>query len=202
MGQAVVIRHGETTWSAAGRHTGRTDVPLTEGGRRQAEALSKALADHPFDLILTSPLGRARLTCELAGFGDQAEVEPDLAEWDYGEFEGLTTNEIRERIPAWSIWTHPPDKGESLDDLATRADRVIGRVTGVAGDVALFGHSHALRVLTARWLRLAPSAGSGFVLETGAIGVLGWDREFPAVVRWNYRSDVPADQNPDRGVSR
>ena len=202
MGQAVVIRHGETTWSAAGRHTGRTDVPLTEGGRRQAEALSKVLAGRRFDLVLTSPLARARLTCELAGFGDQAEVEPDLAEWDYGEFEGLTTNEIRERIPGWSIWTQPPGQGESLDDLATRADRVIGRVTGVAGDVALFGHGHALRVLTARWLRLAPTAGSGFVLETGAIGVLGWDREFPAVVRWNYRSDVPADEDLNRGISR
>jgi probable phosphoglycerate mutase len=130
----------------------------------------------------------------LSGLGDQAQVETDLAEWDYGEFEGLSTNEIRQRIPGWSIWTHPPEKGERLDDLADRADRVIHRVRDVDGDVALFGHSHALRVLTARWLGLAPIAGSGFILETAAIGVLGWDREFPAVVRWNDLCDLRADE--------
>ncbi len=196
MGRLFVIRHGQTEWSAVGRHTGRTDLPLTEIGRRQAEALAKMIADLRFDLVLTSPLQRARVTCELAGFGDQAEIEPDLAEWDYGEFEGLSTSEIRQRIPQWSIWTHPPEKGERLDDLAIRADRVIARVGEVDGDAALFGHSHALRVLTARWLRLAPVAGSGFILETAAIGVLGWDREFPAVVRWNQLCDLRADETP------
>ena len=196
MRHLFVIRHGQTEWSAVGRHTGRTDLPLTETGRRQAEALAKMIADHRFELVLTSPLQRARVTCELAGFGDQAEIEPDLAEWDYGEFEGLSTSEIRQRIPQWSIWTHPPEKGESLDDLAIRADRVIARVGEVDGDAALFGHSHALRVLTARWLRLAPVAGSGFILETAAIGVLGWDREFPAVVRWNQLCDLRADETP------
>jgi probable phosphoglycerate mutase len=129
----------------------------------------------------------------LAGLGDRAQVEPDLAEWDYGEFEGLSTNEIRQGIPHWSIWTHPPEKGERLDDLAVRAGRVLDRVRDTDGDVALFGHSHALRVLTARWLGLAPIAGSGFILETAAIGVLGWDREFPAVVRWNELCDLGAD---------
>lgn len=194
MGQLFVIRHGQTAWSAVGRHTGRTDLPLTSMGRHQGEALAKMVADRRFDLVLTSPLLRARVTCELSGLGDQAQVETDLAEWDYGEFEGLSTNEIRQRIPGWSIWTHPPEKGERLDDLADRADRVIHRVRDVDGDVALFGHSHALRVLTARWLGLAPIAGSGFILETAAIGVLGWDREFPAVVRWNDLCDLRADE--------
>jgi probable phosphoglycerate mutase len=196
VGHLFVIRHGQTEWSAVGRHTGRTDLPLTEIGRRQGEALAKMIADRRFELVLTSPLLRARVTCELAGLGDQAAVEPDLVEWDYGELEGLTTIEIRQRIPQWSIWTHPPEKGERLDDLAIRADRVIARVREVEGDVALFGHSHALRVLAARWLRLAPISGSGFILETAAIGVLGWDREFPAVVRWNDHCDVRADETP------
>jgi broad specificity phosphatase PhoE len=191
-----VVRHGQTAWSAVGRHTGRTDLPLTPTGRQQGEALGKLLADRSFDLVLTSPLERARVTCELAGFGDRAEIEPDLAEWDYGEFEGQTTKEIRQRIPGWSIWTHPLQEGESLDDLAIRADRVIARVRKMDGDVALFGHSHALRALTARWLGLAPVVGSGFILETAAIGVLGWDREFPAVVRWNALCDLRADESP------
>lgn len=196
MGHLFVIRHGQTEWSAAGRHTGRTDLPLTDRGRQQGEELAKMIASRAFELVLTSPLARARVTCDLAGLGDQAVVEPDLAEWDYGEFEGLTTDEIRQRIPRWSIWTHPPEKGERLDDLAIRADRVIARAGEVEGDVALFGHSHALRVLAARWLRLAPIAGTGFVLETGAIGVLGWDRDFPAVVRWNDLCDLRADETP------
>lgn len=196
MGDLFVIRHGQTEWSAVGRHTGRTDLPLTEMGRRQGEALAKMIADRHFAMVLTSPLQRARVTCDLAGLGDQAGIEPDLAEWDYGEFEGVTTDEIRQRIPQWSIWTHPPEQGERLDDLARRADRVIARVREVEGDVALFGHSHALRVLTARWLRLAAIAGSGFILETGAIGVLGWDREFPAVVRWNDLCDLRAGETP------
>ena len=188
MGQVFVIRHGQTEWSAARRHTGRTDIPLTPLGRRQGEALAAMLVDRQFALVLTSPLIRASATCELAGFGGQAEVEPDLAEWDYGEFEGLTTREMRERIPGWSIWTHPPEKGEGLDELAARADRVLQKVRAVDGDVALFGHGHGLRVLTARWLGLAPIVGSGLILETGAIGVLGWNREFPAIVHWNELS--------------
>lgn len=194
MGRVFVIRHGQTDWSAIGRHTGRTDLPLTELGRQQGEALAAMIADYRFELVLTSPLLRARATCELAGLGDQAQVEPDLAEWDYGEVEGLSTNEIRQRVPRWSIWTHPLDTGERLDDLAVRADRVIARARKIEGDVALFGHSHALRVLTARWLGLAPIVGSGFILETAAIGVLGWDREFPAVVRWNDLCYLRADE--------
>ena len=196
MGHLYVIRHGQTDWSAVGRHTGRTDLPLTEMGRRQGEALAKKIADRQFEMVLTSPLLRARVTCDLAGFGDRAGIEPDLAEWDYGEFEGVTTDEMRQRIPQWSIWTHPPELGEHLDDLAIRADRVIARVREVEGDVALFGHGHALRILTARWLRLVPISGSGFILETGAIGVLGWDREFPAVVRWNDLCDLRAAETP------
>ena len=194
MGQVFVIRHGQTAWSAVGRHTGRTDLPLTSIGRHQGEALAKKIGHLRFDMVLTSPLLRARVTCELAGLGDRAQVEPDLAEWDYGEFEGLSTDEIRQKIPDWSIWTHPPEKGEGLDDLAMRANRVIARVRAADGDVALFGHSHALRVLTARWLGLAPTVGSGFILETAAIGVLGWNREFPAVVRWNELCDLRAPE--------
>ena len=189
MGQVFVIRHGETEWSAVGRHTGRTDLPLTRLGRVQGEALGVVLKDRPFAVVLTSPLIRACATCELAGFARQAQLEPDLAEWDYGEFEGLTTKEIRERIPGWSIWTHPPENGEALGDMAARADRVLQKVRAVDGDVAVFGHGHALRVLAARWLGLAPIAGAGFILETGAIGVLGWNREFPAIVHWNQACD-------------
>ena len=189
MGRVFLFRHGETGWSAAGRHTGRTDVPLTPKGREQGQALARLVAGGRFDLVLTSPLQRARSTCELAGLGGEAQIEPDLAEWDYGEFEGLTTDQIREVVPEWSIWTHPPENGEELDDLALRANRVIERVRALDGDVALFGHSHALRVLTARWLRLAPIAGAGFILDTGAASVLGWDRDFPAVIRWNLGVD-------------
>ena len=185
MGEVWVIRHGETEWSAAGRHTGRTDLPLSPDGREQGKALAKLVAGRRFDLVLTSPLRRAHDTCELAGLGVQARIEPDLAEWDYGEFEGLTTKEIRERNPGWAIWTHPPEQGEGLDDVAARADRVIQAVRAVEGDVALFGHGHALRVVTARWLDLDPVLGSGFELDTAAIGVLGWNREFPAIIRWN-----------------
>ena len=185
MGQVFVFRHGETVWSATGRHTGRTDVPLTAKGREQGEALARLVAGRRFDLVLTSPLQRARSTCELAGLGGQAQVEPDLAEWDYGEYEGLTTAELREGVPGWSIWTHPSEQGEGLDDLALRANRVIEKARAVGGDVALFGHGQALCVLTARWLGLAPVAGAGFILDTGAAGVLGWNREFPALVLWN-----------------
>ena len=198
MGQVFVIRHGETEWSAAGRHTGRTDLSLTESGREQGQALAKLIAGRRFDLVLTSPLRRAHETCELTGLGAQARLEPDLAEWDYGEFEGLTTTEMRERIPNWSIWTHPPEQGEGLADLGERADRVIRSVRAVDGDVALFGHGHALRILTVRWLALKPIAGSGFELGTGAIGVLGWNREFPAVIRWNQTCDPVEPDSPSR----
>jgi broad specificity phosphatase PhoE len=173
----------------AGRHTGRTDLPLTEIGRDQGKALKELISGRRFEVVLTSPLRRAHETCALAGLEARARVEPDLAEWDYGEYEGLTTKEIRERFPNWSIWTNPPEQGETLDDLAGRTDRVIRSIRGVEGDVALFGHGHALRVLTVRWLDLQPIVGSGFELDTGAIGVLGWNREFPAVVRWNLTCD-------------
>jgi len=194
MRQILVIRHGQTAWSAVGRHTGRTDLPLTAIGRRQGESLGEMVSGRRFDLVLTSPLFRARVTCDLAGFGEQSQVDPDLAEWDYGEYEGLSTFDIRKRIPDWSIWTHPPEKGESLENLAARADRVIDRAMAVDGDVALFGHSHALRVLAARWLELDPIVGTGFILETGAIGVLGWDRDFPAIVRWNEACHLRAEE--------
>jgi len=185
MGSVFVIRHGQTAWSAVGRHTGRTDLPLTGMGRRQGEALGRMLSRQEFAFVLTSPLLRARVTCELAGLGSAVEVDADLSEWHYGEYEGLSTEEIRRKIPAWSVWTHPIESGESLDEVAARIDRVIRRVKRVDGDVAVFGHSHALRIMAARWLGLEARKGSGFILETAAIGVLGWDREFPAIVHWN-----------------
>ena len=184
--QLFVIRHGETGWALLGRHTGRTDVPLTPRGREQAHAIGQRLADHRFALVLTSPLSRARDTAELAGFPD-AQVEPDLREWDYGELEGLTTPEIRTSHPEWTIWSGPWLGGERPEDVGSRADRVIARCVApdVDGDVLLFGHGHALRVLAARWLGLAPTDGRMFALETATLGILGWDRGDRVIERWN-----------------
>ncbi len=181
-----LVRHGQTEWAALGRHTGRTDIPLTDEGRGQALALGSRLAAvGPFALVVTSPLGRASLTADLAGFGDVARVEPDLAEWDYGALEGLTTLEIRADLPEWTIWTGPWPAGESIDDVAIRADRVLARVREAPGDVLLFSHGHLLRILAARWLDLEASFGRLFSLSTGTLSVLGWDRENRVVETWN-----------------
>jgi broad specificity phosphatase PhoE len=180
-----VLRHGATAWSEDGRHTGRTDLPLLPAGRAQAEALSRHLAGRRFELVLTSPLERARETCRLAGYGDAAELCDDLREWDYGRYEGATTAEIREHAPGWTVWTGRCPDGETIDQVARRADRVIERALGVAGDVALFAHGHILRVLTARWCELAPVEGRRFPLDTGTASILGWEHEFPAVRSWN-----------------
>jgi probable phosphoglycerate mutase len=179
------IRHGETEWSASGRHTGRTDVPLSEVGERQARALGALLAGRRFALVLTSPLARARETCRLAGYGDVAVPTPDLCEWDYGEYEGRRTAEIREHEPGWTIWTHGPQRGESVEDVGRRADRVIERAAAAGGDVALFAHAHVLRILAARWLGLAPDAGRLLALDTAATNVLGFERETRVIRRWN-----------------
>lgn len=183
--QAVLVRHGETEWSKALKHTGRTDLPLTGDGRRMAGLVGRALAGRTFALVLTSPLQRARETCALAGFGDQARIIPDLLEWDYGEYEGLTTAEIRAGRPDWSLWDDGAPGGESVQQVGARVDRVIAAIRDAGGDVALFAHGHVLRVLTARWLALAPDAGRLFALATATISTLGYEREQAVISKWN-----------------
>lgn len=179
-----LVRHGETEWSRDGRHTSTTDLPLTAAGEQTARALAPTLSRQDFDLVLTSPLRRARHTAELAGFPD-AQDEPDLAEWDYGDYEGVTTPQIRETVPGWTIWTHPVPGGESASDVATRLDRVVERVRSVEGTVLVFAHGHSLRALTARWLGLDVAEGRHFLLDTATVSVLGDDRGQSVVVRWN-----------------
>lgn len=183
--EIVVVRHGETEWSASGRHTSRTDLPLTERGRDRARALAGQLADRSFSLVLCSPLRRARETCELAGLGDVAELCEDLHEWDYGEYEGMTTPQIRERDPDWNLWRDGCPGGESPVEVGRRADRVLERLRSAGGDAIAFAHGHILRVVTARWLAMEVSAGARFALGAGAIGVLGHERQTEVLARWN-----------------
>jgi probable phosphoglycerate mutase len=183
--QVWLVRHGETEWSKSGRHTSTTDLPLTAEGERIAAELKERLAGEQFDLVLTSPRQRARRTAELAGFGD-AVMDDDLVEWNYGDYEGITTAEIRKKVPGWTIWGHPVPNGESPKQVAARLDRVIQRIAAVDGDVLIFGHSHALRALTARWLELGVTEGRHFVLDTATLSVLGWERGSPAIHRWNF----------------
>ena len=183
--EVVLVRHGQTEWRASGRHTGRTNVPLTDEGRRQAEAVRACLSAWTFGVVLTSPLQRAAETCRLAGLGDLAQVRDDLREWDYGAYEGRTTAEVRSNRPNWNLWVDGVPDGESIEQVAARADRVIEEVRGTDGDVALFAHGHVLRVIGARWLELPPDRGRSFLLETATISVLGYERETPAVLRWN-----------------
>ena len=180
-----LIRHGETEWSAAKRHTGRTDIPLTPAGERQVAALGKSLAGRRFGLVLCSPLRRASETCRLAGYGEKAEASDDLLEWDYGVYEGKTTQEVRLEQPEWSIWTASVTKGESVEQVGHRAQRVIQRALAVDGNVALFAHAHILRILAAHWLGLPPDAGRLFVLRTASISMLGFERETRVITRWN-----------------
>ncbi len=182
---AVLVRHGETEWSAAARHTGRTDVPLTEEGRRQAERLRACLSDRQFAAVFTSPLQRAAETCRLAGYEAVAKVREDLREWDYGDYEGQTTAEIRVGRPGWSLWRDGVPNGEPIDQVALRADRVIAEVRAADGDVLLFAHGHLLRVLTARWVELPPDHGRSFMLDPATVSSLGYERENPAILRWN-----------------
>jgi broad specificity phosphatase PhoE len=181
----VLVRHGETEWSATGKHTSVTDVPLLESGRRDAEALRDHLAGREFALVLTSPRARARDTAELAGFGDRAELDEDLVEVDYGEYEGLTTPEIRETVPGWTVWEHGSPGGETVDQVGERADRVIERVLSVEGDSLLFAHGHLLRILGARWIGLPARYGGNLLLHTGSLCELGFERERRALVLWN-----------------
>lgn len=184
--QIYLVRHGETAWSRSGQHTGRTDIPLTPLGREQALDLGRRLAGHEFALVLTSPLTRAADTARLAGISKAAPSD-DLMEWDYGEFEGRTTADIRKELPDWTIWTGPWRGGENVDQVAARADRVIARCLDpdVTGDCLVFGHGHILRVLTARWLGLPAGQGALFALGTATIGILGWERSTRVIETWN-----------------
>ena len=181
----VLVRHGSTPWSDSGRHTGRTDIQLTEEGEAQAERLAPALAGRPFALVLSSPLSRALETARRAGFGDRVEQCDDLVEWDYGEYEGLTTTQIRERMPEWTVWTHPCPGGETAAQVAARADTVLARARAAGGDVLLVAHGHLLRVLVARWLWLGPADGRLFRLDPATVSELGYERTQPALVTWN-----------------
>ena len=185
-----LIRHGETEWSAAKRHTGRTDIPLTPRGERQAAALGQTLAGRRFGLTLCSPLRRARETCRLAGYGDEATLSDDLLEWDYGIYEGKTTQDMKLVQPDWSIWATSVPEGEAIQQVGHRAQRIIERAVAANGDVILFAHAHILRVLTACWLGLPPEAGRLFVLGTASVGVLGYERATRVITRWNISQEV------------
>jgi broad specificity phosphatase PhoE len=185
--EIVLVRHGETEWSRAGRHTGRTNVPLTDQGRREAEAVGAELRERQFTRVLTSPLERAAETCRLAGMGDAAVVRDELREWDYGEYEGRTTNDIRQERPEWSLWRDGVPGGETLAEVGERVDRVLGELRSIEGDVTLFAHGHLLRVLAARWLGLEPAGGGLFALDAGSVSVLGHERENAVLRSWNWK---------------
>ena len=184
--QIYLVRHGDTEWSRSGQHTGRTDIPLTDSGRRQAVALGDRLRDHEFALVLTSPMSRATETARIAGFGDATRDE-DLREWDYGELEGRTTDDIRTAMPGWTIWDGPWPGGETAEQVGARVDHVLARCLDptVRGDSLLFAHGHVLRVLAARWLGEPPSAGGHYALATATIGILGWERSARVIETWN-----------------
>lgn len=180
-----LVRHGETEWSRLGKHTSRTDIPLTDLGRRQAAGVAHKLAGHSFALVLSSPKVRALETARLAGFGGRVETTDALVEWDYGEDEGRTTPEIRTARPGWAIWADGPRGGETKGEVAARVDGVIARVRAADGDVLVFAHGHLLRVLAARWIGEPPDEGRLFALGTATVSVLGWERETPVIERWN-----------------
>jgi broad specificity phosphatase PhoE len=183
--RVYLVRHGETEWSLSGQHTGITDIPLTENGRALAKRLAPILAKEAFVLVLTSPMQRARETCKLAGLAEHADIDRDLMEWNYGEYEGLTPEQIYERAPGWMIFTDGCPGGESPEQVGARVDRVIARVRAVDGYVALFAHGHVFRALVARWLGFPPTAGSHFLLDTATLNILAYYRGIPAVKQWN-----------------
>jgi broad specificity phosphatase PhoE len=192
--QLWLMRHGETEWSANGKHTSRTDVPLTDHGRQLAAELGTYLAQTTFTAALRSPMGRARETAEIAGFGNIAQVDENLREWDYGIFEGRTTKDIQSEIPNWSVWINEITGGETAEQVGTRADAVIAHALniGAGGNVALFAHAHILRILAARWINLEARDGSLFALGTGSVSVLGWERDTRVINHWNRGFDDPA----------
>ena len=183
--EIVLVRHGETEWSRTGRHTGRTDIPLTEHGRAQARTVGEALAGRRFTLVLTSPLSRAVDTSRLAGFGERAIVRQELMEWDYGDYEGRTTVDIRKERPDWSLWRDGAPVGESPEQVGARVDRVIAELREAGGDAVVFAHGHVLRVLAARWLGLEPAAGRLLALDPATLSTLGYERETAVIRIWN-----------------
>jgi broad specificity phosphatase PhoE len=180
-----LIRHGETEWAKNGRHTGRSDISLTDAGREQAGFLLPIFDDVKFDRILSSPLQRALETAKLAGLSPMVELDEELLEWDYGDYEGLTTKQIRERVSDWSIWTHLCPNGETIEQISQRADRVVARLRSTAGNVAIFSHGHFLRILVSRWIGLSADHGSRFLLGTSTLSILGYENETPVIKTWN-----------------
>ena len=183
--RAVLVRHGETAWSLSGQHTSVTDLPLTERGRAMAARIGAQLRGRPFAAVFSSPRLRALETCRLAGFGEAARLRDELAEWDYGRYEGLTTPQIREQQPSWSLWRDGAPGGESPQQVQERIDRVIAEIRGLSGDALIFAHGHILRVLTARWLEQPVVDGRLYALATATISELGYEREQPVLTRWN-----------------
>jgi len=188
-----LFRHGETEWSQSGQHTGRTDLPLIPAGRDRAAAVGRRLNGRPFALVLSSPLVRALETCRLAGYGEAAQLTDDLREWDYGDYEGRRTADIQTERPEWSLWSDGVPNGETAEEVGQRADRVLARAASAGGDVALFSHGHILRVLSARWLGLAPTGGQMFELGTAAVSVLGFEHDYHVIRRWNQSSHLAED---------
>lgn len=188
----VLVRHGETEWSLSGQHTGTTDIPLTEEGRRQAQLVGERLAGREFALVLTSPLDRAQETCRLSGLGDQAQVRDDLREWEYGAYEGVTTRGIHAQNPGWDLFDDGCPGGEDAMQVCARADRIVAELRAAGGDAAVFAHGHLLRVLCARWLELAPREARRFALSTATVSVLGFEQDWPAVWLWNDGSHLGA----------
>ena len=198
-----LIRHGETEWSLSGQHTGRTDVPLTERGERDARELGERLRAVRFNRVLTSPLQRARRTCDLSGLGSNAEVEPDLAEWDYGDYEGQRSVDIRVVRPDWNLFRDGCPHGESPSQASDRADRVIARLSSLEGNIAIFSHGHFGRVLAARWIGSPVSQAQHFLLSTASLNILGFEHnlaEEPAIVLWNSVSNAILDLAPHQRV--
>ena len=186
--QIVLVRHGETEWSKNGKHTSFSDIPLTPEGERQATELKSELANWDFKLVLCSPRQRARRTCELAGFSERAEITDELTEWNYGDYEGITTKEIRQKAPGWTVFDAPTPGGETPDQVADRCDSVIARLMAVQDDALVFAHGHVLRVLIARWLRLSPHSGRHFVIQTGTLNILSYEHESPVIISLNASS--------------
>ena len=186
----MLVRHGETEWSRTGRHTGRTDVGLTERGQQQAQAVGLALRARRFAVVLTSPLERAVETCRLAGYGDVAARRDELMEWDYGAYEGRKTLDIRKERPDWTLWRDSVPDGETATEVGARVDRLVDELRSADGDAAVFSHGHLLRVLAARWVGLEPAAGGLLALDPATISVLGYEREMPVIRSWNEKTAV------------
>ena len=199
--EVFAIRHGETAWSLSGQHTGSTDIPLTENGRRVAKRLRGVLACQAFAAVFVSPMQRARETCAMAGLGAAAVVDRDLLEWNYGAYEGLTLKQIHEKAPGWTVFCDGCPGGETPEQVGARVDRVIARVRTIEGNVALFAHGHLLRVLAARWISLPPVGGQHFLLDTGTLCVLGHYGNIPAVKTWNEPLVAHVDAKAQRSYA-